>query len=123
MVNVIAADKNAPTLIGAKEEEPEDHQHQRDRAHEVDVGACKHRHGLDAREPHHREQGAEDDAAGHRQRGEREREAHPLPEEVDPGALDNVEVEALHQWPACGAVAATISPGTRTFFSTARMST
>src|SRR2546426_1181776 len=104
-----------------EEEEPEDHQHQRDRAHQVDVGARKHGHRFDAREPHHREQGAEDDASGHRDRREREREAHPLPEEVAPGALDDVEIEALHQWPAWGAPATAIRPGTRTFFSRARI--
>src|SRR6266852_6400706 len=77
-----------------EEEEPEDHQHQGDRAHQVDVGARKYGHRLDAGEPHHRERGAEDDAAGHRQRRERERESHPLPEEVAPGPLDDVEIEA-----------------------------
>src|SRR2546421_2401097 len=54
-----------------EEEEPEDHQHQGDRAHQADVAACEHCHRLHAGEPHHREQGAEDDAARHRERGER----------------------------------------------------
>src|SRR5712691_11813951 len=77
-----------------EEEEPEDHEHQRHRAHEVDVAASCDRKRAEAREPHHGEERAEDDSAGHCHDRERDGERHPLPEEVGERALDDVEIEA-----------------------------
>src|SRR5260221_1351171 len=47
--------------VGHEEEEPEDHQHQRDRAHQVHVPARDPRDDLDARQPHHREDRPEEE--------------------------------------------------------------
>src|SRR5712691_11588715 len=80
--------------VGHEEEEPEDNEHQRHRAHEIDVAAGRNRKRAEAREPHHGEERAENDAAGHRHRGQRDRERHPLPEEVGERALDDVEIES-----------------------------
>src|SRR6266851_3338119 len=81
-----------------EEVEPEDHEHQRDGAHQVHVRAGDDGQRLELREPHHREERAEDDAAGHREERQRRREAHPFTEEVRDRALDLAPVEAaIHQ--------------------------
>src|SRR5258707_1054067 len=80
--------------VGHQEEEPEDHQHQRDRAHQVYECSGDHRDRLEARKSHHREDRAEDDAARHRQQREGDREGHALPEQVGNRALDDAPVEA-----------------------------
>src|SRR5436309_2806616 len=109
---------------GHEEVEPEDHEHERRRAHDVHVGAGYGGKRAVARQPHHRQQGPEDDPADHGQRGEREREGHALPEHVGCGAPDDVPVEAGEhvQCPACGiAVPGPISPGTASRFSSQRI--
>src|SRR6266699_118445 len=80
--------------VGHQEEEPEDHEHQRHRAHEVDVASRGHRKRAEARQPHHREQRAENDSSGHRHERERDGERHPFPEEVGERALNDVEIES-----------------------------
>src|SRR5215831_2033943 len=109
---------------GHQEVEPEDHEHERRRAHDVHVGAGRRRERAIARQAHHRQQGAEDDPAEHRQRRQREREGHALAEQVGRGAPDHVPVEAGQQgqWPACGIDwPPPISPGTASRFSSQRI--
>src|SRR6266849_9761162 len=94
--------------IGHEEIEPEDHQHQRHRTHQVHVARGQDRERRKPREPHQRQRRAEHDAAERRQRGEGQRERHAVVEQVRQRAHDDVEIEiaehAAHSAVAGGAM-------------------
>ncbi|MHC2722780.1 hypothetical protein ACVMGE_005267 [Bradyrhizobium diazoefficiens] len=105
MMKVMSEEANAPDAdrprraghplpdIGHQEVEPEDDQHQRQRAHEVDIDAGDAAEHLEARQSHQRDRGAEDQAAEARQRRQGHRERHALVEQVGQRAADDVEIE------------------------------
>src|SRR4051812_6376776 len=86
--------------IGHQEIEPEDHQHQRQRAHQVDIKACDTAQQFEAGQPHQRQQGAEHQPADRGKRCQRQGERHAVEKEISERAADDVEVEvAEHQVP------------------------
>jgi hypothetical protein len=92
MMNVMIAVRSAPMRGGRsapviplhhqryQEEEPEDHQDQRDRAHQVDVGGRGERQRLDARQACQGEQRAEEEPADRRDRRQLDRVLEALPQ-------------------------------------------
>src|SRR5712664_2044932 len=80
--------------IGHQEIEPEDHQHQRQRPHQVDIEPGDPPEEFQARQPHQCEQRAEDQAAQRCQARQRQRERHAVEKQISERAADNVEVEA-----------------------------
>src|SRR5450830_953959 len=76
-----------------QEVEPEDHQHQRNRAYQVDVARCHARDEAVAGQAHHRQQCAQHDAAHHSQRRQFQGEDHAGLEQVNPRAGDDIEIE------------------------------
>ncbi|MEY9655203.1 hypothetical protein ABH980_002210 [Bradyrhizobium ottawaense] len=79
--------------IGHQEVEPEDDQHQRQRAHEVDIDAGDAAEDLEAGQPHQRERRAEDQAAESCEPRQRQGERHALVEQIGQRAADDVEIE------------------------------
>ncbi|MEY9234241.1 hypothetical protein ABIF78_006564 [Bradyrhizobium japonicum] len=79
--------------IGYQEVEPEDDQHQRQRAHEVDIDAGDAAQDLEAREPHQRECRAEDQAAKRGECRQRKRKRHALVEQIGQRADNDAEIE------------------------------
>src|SRR5665647_1125002 len=79
--------------IGHQEIEPEDHQHQRQRPHQVDIKPGDAPEQLESRQPHQRDQRAEDQAAERRQARQRQRERHAVEKQIPERAADDVEIE------------------------------
>ena len=79
--------------IGHQEIEPEDHEHQRQRAHEIDIEPGDAAEQSVAGQAHQRDQGAEHEAAKRRQAGQGQRERHAVEEEIGKRAADHVEIE------------------------------
>ena len=63
-----------------QEEKPEDHQHQGDRAHQVDIARGEHRQGLDRGKPRQSEQRAEEKPPERGDHGELHRVLKTLPQ-------------------------------------------
>mmetsp|Transcript_6605 Transcript_6605/g.27394 ORF Transcript_6605/g.27394 Transcript_6605/m.27394 type:complete len:393 (+) Transcript_6605:1964-3142(+) len=88
-----------PQQLGDQQEEPQDHHHQRDGAQRVDVEGRRHRQPFVAGQPHHRQQGAQQDAADHGDHGQLDGEPEALGDEaLDDGPVQEGIVEVQHHF-------------------------
>jgi hypothetical protein len=81
-----------------QEVEPEDHQQQRDRAHQVDVAGRQHRERFESRQARHGKQGAENRAADSSNHGQLQRILQ-TGHQVGPGAGYDIKIEITHYLP------------------------
>src|SRR5450830_1410456 len=90
--------------IWHQEVKPEDHQHQRYRAYQVDVTGRHTRDDAVAGQAHQRQRGAQHDATYHGQHRQLQGEHHAGLEQIHPGTGDDIEVEIgehLSVLPSC----------------------
>src|SRR5690606_32053860 len=91
---------------------PEDDQYERQGAQSVHVDASRPGERLDARQAAQRQQGSQEQSAKGRKHGQLDREYHAVLKQVDPRALDDVEIEGGHAAPSLVVEAGPKKPGT-----------
>src|SRR3569832_343105 len=103
---------------------PKYHQHQRDRADQIDISGSNQRNRLDARQSHHGQHRANDNSAQHCKQRQLHGKGHPCLEQIHPRTLDDIKIKSSEHVKCPPPLAAEewVKPGTAAFFSITCMS-